>query len=248
VRKGGELHFRHSQDPVSGTWETSQSIGEAVAGNETQTMLPLKPGLYLVKARDAVGTWSTNAATVVATGTQAVAFANVTSLSAHPSFTGTKTDTVAVSGVLSIAGAGTVDDIPDVDSVTSWDAEGGVKPEGVYQFASGADLGTVKRVRLRSVLSSQIVNVFDFIDQRSGLVDSWVDFDGAPDGSDGDLLMEFRQTADDPAGTPDWSDWTRFESAETEARAFQFRARLISRQESVNVECDEMTVQIDEVA
>lgn len=248
VRVGGELHFRHAKDPVTGAWETSQSIGEAVVGSETQTMLPLKPGLYLVKARDALGNWSVNAATVVATGAQAVAFANVTSLSAHPSFTGTKTDTVAASGVLALAGAGTVDDIPDVDAVVSWDAEGGIKPDGYYYFASGLDLSAKDRVRLRSVLSTQIINAFDLIDQRAGLVDSWVDIDGAPDGSLADLFMEFRRSPTDPAGTPSWGDWTRFESTEEDGGWFEFRARLISKSETVNIECDELTVQIDEVA
>jgi hypothetical protein len=91
-----------------------------------------------------------------------------------------------------------------------------------------------------------IINIFDDIDNRTENIDSWADFDGT-EGAPADCAVFFRQTDDDPAGTPTWTGWTKLDSAEVEARAFEFKATLTTDDAAYNIEVEELRVQIDEL-
>jgi hypothetical protein len=87
---------------------------------------------------------------------------------------------------------------------------GGIAGAGTYDFAVGLDLGSVQRVRLTSLLGIHL-NVNDLIDQRTGDVDDWEDWDGTA-GASADAYIEVRETDDDPASSPSWSAgnvWTQ---------------------------------------
>lgn len=246
VRVGGRIVFRHSQSQVGATWQGSTSIGEAVSGNESVAVLPLKPGTYLVKAVDSSGVYSATAATASTNGAQVLAFSNVDTVSAHPNFSGTHVNTVGTDSTLRLAGIDDVDDWLDVDSVSSWDiGDAGVTASGTYTFAAGIDLGAVERSRLRTLITSSVINVNHLIDSRLGSVDDWEDFDGTAAAS-ADCQVWARETDDDPAGSPTWSAWERLDSAEYEARAFEFQARLSTNDIAYNINVTELTVNVDQ--
>lgn len=247
VRIGGRIEFRHSPAQSGATWTASSSIGNAVAGSETVAILPLKPGTYLAKAVDSSGVRSTAAAAVATKGATVLAYSTVDTVSEHSTFAGTHSNTVVAAGVLKLDAGGLVDDISDVDAVVNWDAEGGIEASGTYGFASGMDLSTVKRVRLRATVASQLVHTTDTIDERTELVDDWEDFDGDSAGAAGDVQVWVRETDDDPASSPTWSAWNRLDSAEYEARAFQFEARLSVTDSTYNIHIDELSVTAEEV-
>ncbi len=223
VRLGGNIVIRHSAEATP-SWAASYSM-DRVSGNEAIAVLPLKPGAYLLRAEDSGGRMGPMVSVATA-GAQALAFAPLTHLEAAPQFSGTHAGTATRDGALTLGAAAMLDDWSDLDAVASFDWEGGVVAEGIYSFAAGIDFGAVTRARLRSVIAVAGFAVFDRIDARAALLDAWEDFDGA-EGAEVDVVLEFRETDDDPAGPgPTWSGWSRIDGHEIEARAVQARALL----------------------
>lgn len=231
VLRGGRILVRFCHDGVTVSWETAFSIGEIESwpGDSTQIDLPLKPGTYLVKARDSTGQESTTWAEIYTKQASVLAFSDILTIQEDSAFGGTHSGTAADSGTLTLGGVGMFDDIPDFDAVTDLDGYGGIAAQGTYTFSTATDLGTVSRVRLTSRIEGSVDNVLDLVDDRTGNIDDWLDFDGtAFGGSSADVWVELRETDDDPAGSPTWSDWKRVDASEHEARGFQYRAQLVA--------------------
>jgi hypothetical protein len=126
------------------------------------------------------------------------------------------------------------------------DALGLTKPSGVYTFAGGIDLGSVKSIRLSAHLLANVVAFGTNWDQRVSPIDEWGRIDDVF-GGEADAWVEARRTNDNPAGSPAWSAWQRLDSAEFKARGFQFRAQLRSYQPEYNIEVTQLRVAADEV-
>ena len=248
VRIGGEIRFRHSPALAGATWASSIRISQPIQGGQTGTILPLRPGTYLARAVDSSGIPSQSIASVVTDGAEVLSFANIATLDEHPNFAGPKTATAASDGVLSLAGTGLFDDIPDFDAVEDLDAFGGLASSGTYDFAGGIDQGAVKRCRLTATIAATVVNPLDLIDERTLPIDEWVDFDGDLGADVADAQVYVRTTNDDPAGSPVWSDWELLTVAEFAARAFDFQARLETSDTTYNIQVSQLTVSCDEVA
>lgn len=243
VREGGWITFRHSESltPASAVWEESFTIGEAVPGNNNQASLPLKPGTYLAKAISQRGRLSVNSANASTKQATALAFVDVNSITEDPAFSGIHTNTTAPDGALKITATGLFDSIPDFDTLSVLDSYGGIAGSGTYDFAAGFDFGSVQRLRLTSRLVGLITSVNDLIDLRAGSIDDWEDFDGTA-GAVCDAYVEVRETDDDPASSPSWSAWKRLDASEHHARGFDFRAQLLTADESYNVLLSELRV------
>jgi hypothetical protein len=246
VRVGGRYEIRHTPSVDSPTWAGATSIGDAVPGEATSAILPLKAGTYFIRAVDAGGVYGAVASINAAQAT-ALAYANVSSVTEHAGFTGSKVNVAAAAGVLKLDGTGQVDDIADFDAVADLDALGGIAPSGTYTFAGGIDLGAVGNVRLTSRVLATVEDEGDQWDDRTDPIDTWGAIDGVF-GGEADAWVEARRTDDNPAGTPAWSGWSRLDSAEFRARAFQFRAQLRSHDPAFNINVTELSVAADEVA
>ena len=246
VRAGGRIEFRHTPELGSPAWVGSTSIGDAVPGNQTFTILPLKAGTYLGKAVDAGGRYASEPAIIAASQATALAFANVDTLAEAPGFAGAKTDTILISSTLRLDTGGDIDSEPDFDAIAAMDALGGILPTGSYTFSGGIDLGAVGNVRLTTLIEALVVNTFDNVDTRPLSVDDWRDWDGAV-GGEADAWVEVRTTQDNPGGTPTWDAWRRLDAAEFRARGFQFRAQLRSYDPAFNIHVSELTATADEV-
>jgi hypothetical protein len=248
VRFGGEVRFRHTPDtdPDSAAWQSSTSIGTAAKGDALFAALPLKPGVYLARVYDKGGRPSDPVA-LATKQASVLLFANVDTVTESPSFTGAKVNTVADAGTLKLAGTGLFDDIADLDSVDDLDSFGGIASTGTYTFAGGFDLGTVTRCRLTSMIDATSVNVLDRIDDRTDDIDSWQDFDGTVQ-SAANARVQVRHTDGDPAGSPvAWSVWNDLDSAEFEARGFQFRVLLTTEDPAFNIRVDALSVVCEEI-
>lgn len=246
VRIGGRFEIRHSPDVGGLTWAGATSIGDAVPGSATFAILPLKPGTYLVKALDAGGRASTDAAGISTTAATALTFANLSSLTEHPGFSGTRVNTIVTSLTLRLGSLGNVDPEASWDAIASLDGLGGVAPAGSYAFSGGIDLGSVKPVRITGRIKASVANLADLVDQRPAMVDAWTSFDGVA-GGEADAWIEVRDTQDNPGGTPVWSAWRRVDQAEARARGFQFRAELRSFDPAFNIHVAELSAALDEV-
>jgi hypothetical protein len=244
VRIGGAIVIRHTTSEDA-TWAGSVSM-ERANGAQTNTALPLKPGTYILRAQDSGGRLGPSVS-VATSGAQVVAFSSAGFLQADSAYSGTKDGTVAMDGVLRLAAALPIDDWGSIDGLGPVDTIGGIVPEGIYSFASGLDLGSVKVVRLRSDIELTAVDMFDLIDARENNIDEWPAFDGV-DGGEVDVVMEVRVTPDDPAAEPVWSYWSRVDNTEISARGIQSRARLKSTDNSFTPAVTRLRLYADEVA
>jgi hypothetical protein len=247
VRQGGRIRIRHSELFAGALWQTSSEIVDAVPGDSVFATAPLKAGTYLFRVYDSSGVPSDGVVSVSTKAAEHLNFANIDTIVEDPLFVGTHNGTVAPDGVLKLAGLGLFDDIPDFDAVASLDIYGGIAPSGTYDFAGGFDLGTVRTVRLESLSTVLVRNLLDLIDDRAAPVDDWEDWDGTVT-AEGDLSVWFRETDDDPAGSPTWSDWRRLTRADVEARGIDLQARLSINDPAYNIEASALAVSVEEVA
>lgn len=222
VRIGGKVVIRHSNSG-SPSWANSVFMKE-VSGSQDAAAVPQKPGTYLVRFKDSSGTLSATAATVSTDGIQAVEFANVTTLTAEPIWSGTKTNTEIDTSSLKLTNTSTT---------------------GTYEFTSGMDFGLVKRVRLRSDIDVSALDLSSLVDDWTD-IDSRADFDGT-DGAEIDVLVEVRTTKDDPTGSPVWGPWGRLDSSEVEAWGVEGRATLSTANEDFNAFLSGLSLIADEV-
>ncbi|MDX1330573.1 MAG: hypothetical protein R3317_08090, partial [Burkholderiaceae bacterium] len=234
VRVGGSVIIRHSKD-VTASWANS-TLMDRVSGGEAIAVVPLKPGAYLLRAEDSEGRIGP-VSTVTTKGVQILSFAQLNTLAADPLFLGPKTGLLAAAGTLKLE--------------TGTDATGSpvvLAREGLYQFGTRLDFGTLKRVRLRSDILVGASALSDYIDDRMTLIDAWADFDGS-EGADIDVVLEIRETDDDPAGTnPLWGSWGRIDNSEIEARAVEARAWLRTNDPAFTPIVSELRLIADEVA
>lgn len=243
VREGGGIVFRHSALTSGATWADGTSVAEPLSGNASLAVLPLKAGTYMAKFVDSSGIWSA-VATFVQSQASPHTFTTLAggSLVEAPAFAGTATNCFVSDSELVLGGAGTFDSVPDVDALLSWDFTGGVATAGSYAFASTMDLGSVKRCRLTSAMTAQIRDVFDDFDSRIGEVDDWPSWDGEVSGDEADAVVMVRATADNPSGSPTWGPWQRLDSADFQARGFQFRVDLVSTDPSFSIAISALSV------
>jgi len=224
VVNGGLVLIRHSAATVP-NWQSSIVMTQ-VPGSATSVMVPLMPGAYSLRAQDAWGVLGPETV-VLSSGATALAFAPVVTLTENPTFSGTRTNVIVDSSQLRLASAGSVDSVANFDLVPNVDILGGVAPSGVYLFAAGMDLGSVRRVRLRSIIEASALGL-------SGSADAWANVDDINNVDGADALevgveVQVRLTNDNPSGTPTWGPWQRADSSEVQARGVQARAELTSR-------------------
>ena len=223
VRIGGRIVIRHS-GALTATWATSTSMDE-VAGSDAVALVPLKPGTYLVRARDNSGNLGP-VASVVTKGAQVLPFAPVMSLVADPDWIGDRINVAVDGAALKLAD---------------------ISAEGIFTFPVGMDFGASRRVRLRSEIDVAALSLGGLFDDRTALIDGWLDVDDT-DGAEIDVIVEVRSTDDDPAGVPVWSGWSRLDSSEDEVRAVELRARLTSASPDCNVLVSKLRIHAEEVS
>lgn len=245
VRIGGRFEIRHSPSVGGPPWGNATSLGPALSGEATYAPLPLRAGTYLIRAVDAGGAYGA-VASIEASQATALPFANVASVQEDTGFTGTKTNVLGAGGVLKLDSTGNWDSAASVDAIPDVDGMGLVQPSGTYVFTSGIDLGAVRSIRLSARLLSSVTAFGSNWDQRVAPIDEWLAIDDVF-GGEADAWVEVRRTNDNPLGTPAWSAWQRLDSAEFNARAFQFRAQLRSYQSAFNIEITQLRVTADEV-
>lgn len=244
VREGGKIEFRHSPSFSGVTWANSTQIREAVSGQQSYANVPLKAGTYIIRPVDSSGvpgdTTSVSSKQASINGFTALSGSPVTE---ETTFSGTHSGTVASAGVLKLANSLLWDDIADLDALaTNIDETGGITTTGTYTFNNAYDFGAVTRARLTSKVAASITSILSNVDDIEALIDDWDSFDGDLDGGQADAWVEFRQTDDNPAGSPTWSSWMRVDTAEVECRGVQFRAQLRSYDTAYNIEISTLQV------
>ena len=97
-----------------------------------------------------------------------------------------------------------------------------------------------------SNVKTLIANIKENIDER-GNVDDWDDIDNSDTSAELDCQVYFRSTQDDPAGSPTWTGYTKFQATEAKARGFQFKAILSSDSDDYNIGVSELSVKAETI-
>lgn len=245
VRIGGRVVIRHSETTPA-SWAASTLV-EEISGNQTNTVTELLPGAYLLRARDASGILGPESV-VFTSAAQAVAFSTVGNLQEDDEFTGAKIGLAEFSGGLQLASGVQFSTIPLVSAVPSVAyPTADVVGQGIYSFASGIDLGSVKSVRLRRSIKIASFRLLDKIGERFGLVSSYESFGGGA-GAEADAWVEVQTTLDNPSGSPVWSGWSRIDASEVRARGIRARAILTTSDLSYTPRVTELRLFADEAA
>ena len=233
VLLGGKTLIRHSSKTTGAQWKDAQEIVVAAAGNQTQKIVPLLAGTYLIKFEDDGGRespapgssdsdWNnTRVTTNLPAPSERLLVGSIDEHTAN--FTGSKTNTVYDSSLDALS-----------LSVTS----NAVATSGEYVFANSIDLTQPYDVNLKKVLDASSFNLNNLWDDRTDLIDDWGYIDqvgGATEATKCNAAVYVRSTNDDPSGSPTWSAYKEFSNVLITGRGFQFKAILTSNDTNQNI-------------
>ena len=245
VRVGGNVRFRHSSLTSNANWSSSTDIGTAVAGHNTNAVLPLLAGSYMAKFVDSTGNESTGVSSFISTTVPNIVPMNqVVTSTQNPNFAGAKNNMIAVDDLLKFEADTLWDSF--VGNFDTWgyiDAMGGADQNGTYEFDNYIDLGSVFTSRVTGQIVFTAFTSGDTIDARTNYMDTWADFDNVPNDINCDLYIA--STDDDPASSPTWTDWAKFVVADTRARALKFKLTASSSDPTHQINITGLNVSVD---
>jgi hypothetical protein len=242
--------IRYSSLTVGATYSDAIDLIPKISRPATFATTPAMTGTYFIKSFDKSGIASINATEIV-TLVDSIEGLNVVAISdQHPSFTGLKTNTVAVDGKLQLDTDLLFDSATGLfdSGLGNFDGGGGsITASGEYEFDDFVDLGNVYTSRVTAEIVTTRIDYVNTFDAAEGLFDNREgNFDGDVNAFD-DVNVEFYVaiTDDDPAGTPTWSDWQQFFVGDYTARAFKFKVVLTSSDPQATPAISVLSVEID---
>ena len=238
VLLGGKTLIRHSSLTSSAQWKDAQEIVVAAAGNQTQKIVPLLAGTYLIKFEDDGGRespapgssdsdWNnTRVTTNLPAPSERLVVGTVDEHT--PNFTGSKTNTIYDASL---------------DALKLTVTSNATATSGEYIFANSVDLTEVYDVNLRKTLKASNFLLNSLWDSRTDLIDTWGYIDavgGLTEATKCNAAVYVRATNDNPSGSPTWSDYKEFSNVLITGRAFQFKAILTSNDTNQNIAVTEL--------
>ena len=231
----------------TGDWANSVSLVEKVSRPATSISVPARQGTYLIKAVDKLGNFSSNATAIVSNVTGVQNFNSITSVSEHPNFNGTFTNTVIADGTLRLDSSELFDSASgNFDAETTRFFDSGVAnadffASGNYQFENVVDIGAKHTCRLTATLKQTSDDPDDLFDNRTGLFDAQnSNFDGdTPANSNAHLEIA---TSDDNST---YTSFQNFVIGNYTARFFKFRVVLTSSDLASTPVVQEVSISID---
>ena len=231
----------------TGDWANSVSLVEKVSRPATSINVPARVGTYLIKAVDKLGNFSSNATAIISNVTGIQNFNTITSVSEHPDFDGTLTNTAIVDDTLRLDSSELFDAASgNFDAETTRFFDSGVAnadfiASGNYLFADVVDIGAKHTCRLTASLTQTSDDPDDLFDNRTGLFDSQnSSFDGdTPANSNAHIEIA---TSDDNST---YTSFQNFVIGNYTARYFKFRVVLTSSDLASTPVVSAVTVTID---
>ena len=239
VLLGGKTLIRHSSKTTGAQWQNAQNIVVAAAGNQTQKIVPLLAGTYLIKFEDDGGRQSPSPGSTDSSWNNTRVTTNlpapsqrliVSTIDEHtPNFSGSKSNTVYDSSL---------------DALKLTVTNNATATSGEYIFANSVDLTQTYDVNLRKVLEATTFYTATLWDSRTDLIDTWGSIDTVgsanANATKGNAAVYVRSTNDNPSGSPTWSAYKEFSNVLITGRAFQFKAILTSSDTTQNIAVTEL--------
>ena len=233
VLLGGKTLIRHSSKTTAAQWKDAQEIVVAAAGNQTQKIVPLLEGTYLIKFEDDGGRQSpapgsndsdwnnTRVETTLPAPSERLVVGSIDEHTAN--FTGSKTNTIYDASL---------------DALKLTVSSNATSTSGEYTFANSVDLTEKYDVNLRKILTASNFILNSLWDDRTDLIDTWGYIDavgGLTEATACNAAVYVRSTDDNPSGSPTWSAYKEFSNVLITGRAFQFKAILTSSDTNQNI-------------
>ena len=241
-----QIRFSDKTDG-SGDWLNSVNLVTKVSRPATSITVPARAGTYLIKAVDKLGNFSSNATAIVSNVVSAENFNNITTVSEHPTFAGTKTN-VSISDDSLILNSSELFDsasgLFDANTTRFFDsgvANADFLASGNYEFANVIDIGAKHTVRVTASLTQSARNPDDLFDSRTGNFDSGKsNFDGdTPANCDAHLEIA---TSDDNST---YTSFQNFVIGNYTARYLKFRIVMTSTDLASTPVIQQVTVTVD---
>ena len=243
-----QIRFSDKTDGT-GEWLNSVNLVTKVSRPATSITVPARAGTYLIKAVDKLGNFSSNATAIISNVTSAENFNNITTVSEHPTFAGTKTN-VSISDDSLILNSSELFDsasgLFDANTTRFFDsgvANADFLASGNYEFANVIDIGAKHTVRVTASLTQSARNPDDLFDNKSG------NFDDAKSNFDGDTPANCDAHLE-IATSDDNSTYTSFQNfviGNYTARYLKFRIVMTSTDLASTPVIQEVTVTVDMV-
>ena len=233
--------IRYTPETTGATWSTAVPVVNIARGE--QVVVPAQNGTYLIKPMTVQGTPATTAMAVIVNSVN-VSLNAVETLALSPDFNGSGDNGLAVVGdVLMFASDGNVygiDNLYDIDNLFTWGREA---LTGTFTLDDIVDLGVVDTVRIAAAFDVYgyfaSYNIFD-VTNIFNAENLFGDADG-----EWTIELQISTTADDPTGTPTWSDWTALVIGDYRARGFRFRIVFEVYDIQVIVEVADLDITVD---
>ena len=236
VIHGGRVYVRHNTiEEGQGTFQNSVDLIEALPGNSTEALVPALDGEYIIKFRDALGTFSTGETSIILDlpdEIDAQEIINDREDTDLEPFSGIKIDTQVVDGNLQLAD-------PDTDL------------SGTYDFAQVLDCGAVFSLNLRRFIKTTSFFRGQFIDQLIPPGQFWDDyarngnFDG-PSVETTHASISVSTTNGDPSDpSVSFSDFQTFANGVYKGRGFRFRVNLRTENPAHNIKVTRLGIIAD---
>ena len=246
VLLGGQVLIRHSAMTEGATWGKATALftGEdGISGNQTEAIVPLLEGTYLLKFQDDGGRVSPTPGTNLDADWDDVRIGvPIPNPSDHflyqiideatNNFTGSKTNTIYDSSL-------------DVLKLTV--TSGATATSGQYLFSNVVDLQQSYDVNIKRILNVYSFGNESLWDDRTDYIDSWgfIDDVGALEADKCNAFLELRTTNDDPNSSPTWGPWQEFTNNLITARGIQFRLTLTSGDTNQNIAVSKLGARIE---
>ena len=226
VQYGGNMEIRHSAKLTGAEWEGSQVIATP-PGAASRENVSLLYGTYLAKWIDSSGKYSVNAAVIETDLASFMGLNAVATHADHPTWSGSKTNTVVDTGKLTLDTSG-----------------GDVLPAGTYAVPR-IDLGDAYACYISADIPMTAYATGSTVDTRTGEIDEWTSIDGAVRDMV-DVSLWVRSTVGDPSIPGLWGPFQPHPvGANLYGRAFDFELRLYSFATDQNVYVEECTITVD---
>lgn len=247
VRAGGKIIVKFSPLLVGASWATAFNILASLSGIAQGVTVPALTGTYLIKAEDFNGQQSENASIIISDVANIVRMNAVANSTQETAFSGAKVNMEVVSNTLRLSGVTLFDSAPGLfdDTAGLFDNAGGTNTSGEYFFDTPIDIGRVVTSRVSADIEAIIVDQTDTFDERQGLFDDQAAFF---DGGDEDVIsleIFIRTTDDDPSGSPVFTDFRRFVSGDYNARGYDFKIVVTSKNSAFNIIISKLQVNVD---
>jgi hypothetical protein len=235
------IKFANVQNDAS--WANSVTLDGNLQSAPYQTTA--RGGAWLIKAVSVGGLESEEAAIVYSNVSGLTSFNAVETITENPSFSGNKTQSVAVDddGHLRLISTDDIFAIQDIFSVQDIFLLGGIASAGIYNFANEIDLGEQYSVRLSSFITAYGQSTTTDIFAIQDIFSVQNIFNEEP--SQWDVIIEYRYSTDAISPSTPWSAWSSISLSDVIGRSFQFRAVMYSKKYDITPVITNLGVQID---